>query len=307
MKKRLFLLYTSVIFAGISVFSQSAKTVNRARAQLPSGNGGKNYSSKENMVFIKGGSFMMGSPVSENWREKDEVQHTVTLDDFYISKYEVTQAEYESLMKKNPSNFKGANLLVENVSWYDAVEFCNALSKSQGLTEAYSIDGENVVWNKNADGYRLPTESEWEYAARAGTTTPFSSQKVPGDSDANFYAHYPYNIEQNYFNDSVLETRPGYYRQKTVEVGSFKPNANGLYNIHGNVSEWCYDFYGAYPKSAVKNPSGAESGATKVCRGGGWNDFGKHLRCAFRSSELPEEASASRGFRVARNAGRRVK
>lgn len=263
-------------------------------------------SSAKNMVFIKGGTFQMGSPESENWREKDETLHTVTLDGFYISRYEVTQEEFERVMGKNPSAFKGQgkNLPVENVSWYDAVEFCNALSRAEGVSPAYRIDGENVEWNKSADGYRLPTESEWEYAARAGTKTPFSSAKVPGDSDANFYAHYPYNIEQNYFNDSVLEIRPGYYRQKTVEVGSFKPNGNGLYDIHGNVSEWCWDFYGKYPSGTVKNPSGAENGSARIARGGGWNDFGKHLRCAYRSSQIPDEPSSSRGFRVARNAGK---
>ncbi|AEE15661.1 Sulphatase-modifying factor protein [Treponema brennaborense DSM 12168] len=295
--KKIAFLSALFLFAGAALFSQDSGSGNGA-------GGEKNYMTKDNMVLIKGGSFVMGSPASEAWREKDEVQHTVTLDDFYISKYEVTQAEYESVMKKNPSYFKGAkgeNLPVESVSWYDAVAFCNELSRREGLSAAYTIDGETVVWNRSADGYRLPTESEWEYAARAGTSTPFSSEKAPGDVDANFYAHYPYNIEQNYFNDSVLETRPGYYRQKTVAVGSFKPNANGLYDIHGNVSEWCFDFYGAYPKTSVKNPSGAEDGSTRVCRGGGWNDFGKHLRCAFRSSELPEESSASRGFRVARN------
>lgn len=263
-------------------------------------------SSAKNMVFIKGGTFQMGSPESENWREKDETLHTVTLDGFYISRYEVTQEEYERVMKKNPSAFKGQgkNLPVENISWYEAIEFCNALSRLEGLSPAYKIEDGNVEWNKNADGYRLPTESEWEYAARAGTKTPFSSSKVPGDTDANFYAHYPYNIEQNYFNDSVLETRPGYYRQKTVEVGSFKPNGNGLYDIHGNVSEWCWDFYGKYPSSAEKNPFGPEKGSARIALGGGWNDFGKHLRSAYRSSQMPDELSASRGFRVARNAGK---
>lgn len=262
----------------------------------------KSFSSK-NMFFIKGATFQMGSPENESWREKDETLHTVTLDGFYISRYEVTQEEYERIMGKNPSSFKGKekNLPVENVTWYDAAEFCNALSKAEGLTPVYKIDGEDVEWNKSANGYRLPTESEWEFAARAGTKTPFSSAKVPGDSDANFYAHYPYNIEQNYFNDSVLETRPGYYRQHTVEVGSFKPNGNGLYDIHGNVSEWCWDLYGKYPTGAVKNPSGAEKGSARIARGGGWNDFGKHMRCAYRSSQMPDEPFSSRGFRVARN------
>lgn len=255
----------------------------------------------QELVLIRGGTFLMGSPESENWREKDEVRHSVSLGDFYISKYEVTQAEYEAVTGKNPSQFKGARLPVENVSWYDAVAFCNALSERDGLKAAYSVSGGDVSWDKSADGWRLPTEAEWEFAARSGSEGPFCSRKVPGDADANFYAHYPYNIEQNYFNDSVLETRPGYYRQRTVEVGTFKPNANGLYDVHGNVSEWCWDIYGAYPNGAVKNPSGAAEGSTRVCRGGGWNDFGKHLRCAYRSSELPEEASPSRGFRVVRN------
>lgn len=262
----------------------------------------KKSSSAQNMVLINGGTFGMGSPETENWREKDELLHSVTLDSFYISRYEVAQEEYERVMKKNPSSFKGNLLPVENVTWYDAVHFCNELSSSEGFSPVYKISGNQVVWNKNADGYRLPTEAEWEFAARAGTQTPFYSEKVPGDSDANFYAHYPYNIEQNYFNDSVLDTRPGYYRQHTVEVGSFKPNGNGLYDVHGNVSEWCWDFYGKYSAGAVKNPTGAEKGSARIARGGGWNDFGKHLRCAYRSSQISDEASSSRGIRVARNA-----
>ncbi|MCH5149153.1 MAG: formylglycine-generating enzyme family protein [Spirochaetales bacterium] len=261
----------------------------------------KKSSSVQNMILITGGTFNMGSPETENWREKDELLHPVTLDSFYISRYEVTQEEYERVMKKNPSSFKGKLLPVENVTWYDAVHFCNALSAAEGLSPVYEVSGDRVVWNRNADGYRLPTEAEWEFAARAGTQTPFSSEKAPGDSDANFYAHYPYNIEQNYFNDSVLDTRPGHYRQHTVEVGSFKPNGSGLYDVHGNVSEWCWDFYGNYSIGAAKNPTGAEKGSARIARGGGWNDFGKHLRCAYRSSQIPDEASLSCGIRVAKN------
>lgn len=258
----------------------------------------------DKMIFVRGGTFQMGSPESENWREKDETLHAVTLDDFYISRYEITQEEFEKIMQKNPSASKGKRLPVESVSWYDAVEFCNALSRAEGLEVAYKIDGESVEWNRSANGYRLPTEAEWEFAARAGTSTPFSSKKVPGDQDANFYAHYPYNIEQNYFHDEDLETRPGYYRQRPVEVGTFKPNALGLYDVHGNVAEWCWDFYGKYPGTA-KNPAGPSKGSTRIVRGGGWNDFGKHLRSAYRSSGLPEETSPSIGFRIVKNAARR--
>lgn len=255
------------------------------------------------MVLVRGKTFRMGSPESENWREKDETLHAVRIDDFYISRYEVTQEKFKSVTGKNPSAFSGKNLPVENVTWYDAVEFCNKLSESEGLEPAYRIDGENVSWNKTANGYRLPTEAEWEFAARAGTSTPFSTGKIPGDRDANFYAHYPYNIEQNYFHEENLETQPGYYRNKTVAVGSFKPNAFGLYDVHGNVSEWCFDFYGKYPTDPLsENPSGPASGSTRVSRGGGFNDFGKHLRSAYRSSSLADEASPWRGFRIARNA-----
>lgn len=127
--------------------------------------------------------------------------------------------------------------------------------------------GTAVSWDRTANGFRLPTEAEWEYAARAGTTTLFYSRKVPGADDVNFYGHYPYQIAQNYFNDSALETRPGVYRGKTVAVGSFSANPNGLYDIYGNVDEWCFDFYGDYVTAAQTNPTGAAAGTRRVNRG----------------------------------------
>jgi len=114
----------------------------------------------QGMVKINGGTFSMGSPESEEWRGDDETRHTVTVSDFYISPYEVSQAEYSSVMDSNPSNFKGDNLPVENISWYDALRYCNARSEAENLTPVYTIDGENVTWNREADGYRLPTEAE---------------------------------------------------------------------------------------------------------------------------------------------------
>ena len=243
----------------------------------------------------------MGSPESEMQRETDEVQHNVTVSNFYIGRYEVTQKQYEKVMGENPSNFKGDNLPVENVSWYDAIEFCNKLSQNEGLTPVYTIDGDNDGWDRSANGYRLPTEAEWEYAARAGTTTPFNTEDSISDEEANYYGHYPYGIEENYFSQENLETEPGEYRQTTVEVDSFSPNKWGLYNTHGNVAEWCFDYYGAYDLENTTNPSGPTTGTLRINRGGGWNDYAKHLRCAYRASTTPDQKMNNIGFRLARN------
>ena len=193
------------------------------------------------MVSVKGGKFLMGSPESENWRSDDELQHEVTVSDFQISPYEVTQSEYKKLTGDNPSSFKGDNLPVENVTWLEAVRFCNAKSESEGLKPAYTIDGSKVAWDLSSDGYRLPTEAEWEYSCRAGTLTPFNLEHSIGAEEANFYGHYPYEIEENYFSQHKLMTKPGIYRATTIEPGQFTPNKLGLYDMHGNVGEWCWD------------------------------------------------------------------
>ncbi len=258
----------------------------------------------DGFVWIEGGTFLMGSPETENWRIDDETQHEVTVSDFWMSPYEVTQAEYQRLMGFNPSNFRGDNLPVESVTWLDAARFCNAKSKEAGLTPAYAINGETVTWDRGANGYRLPTEAEWEYACRAGTTTPFNTIHAIGPEEANYYGHYPYEIEENYFNDSVLETRPGRYRQTTVEVNSFAPNPWGLYNMHGNVNEWCWDLYGAYELTNTVDPTGVETGTRRVYRGGGWNDFGKNLRSAYRAAGELDMASYNLGIRLVRSAGK---
>ena len=258
---------------------------------------------EDGFVKIEGGSFLMGSPETENWRIEDETQHEVTVSGFWMSPYEVSQAEYERLMGENPSHFKGESLPVENVSWLDAVRFCNAKSIEAGLTPAYTLDGETVVWNRTADGYRLPTEAEWEYACRAGTAAPFYTIHAIGPEEANYYGHYPYEIEENYFDDSVLETRPGQYRQTTVEVDSFDANPWGLYNTHGNVNEWCWDLYGEYDLVNTADPTGPETGSRRVYRGGGWNDFGKNLRSAYRAAGELDMVSYNLGIRLVRSAG----
>lgn len=255
-------------------------------------------------VLIQGGAFQMGSPESEDWRSNDETLHRVTIAPFYLAKHEVTQKIYREVTGKNPSTFSGDDLPVESVTWLEAVEFCNALSLREGRTPAYTVSGSGaqVAWNRGANGYRLPTEAEWECAARAGTTTPFYSRKTPGADDVNFYGHYPYQIEQNYFNDSVLETRPGVYRARTLAVGSFAPNPNGLYDVYGNVGEWCFDYYADYGTAAQTNPTGAASGTRRVYRGGGWNDFGKNLRSAYRAAMPQANSSHSVGIRLAMSA-----
>lgn len=256
----------------------------------------------ENFVLISGGTFEMGSPETENWRSEDEVQHTVTVSDFYMSQYEVTQAEYAEVMNDHPSSFSGDNLPVENISWLDAVSYCNVRSEAEGLTPAYLIEGQTVTWDRSANGYRLPTEAEWEYACRAGTTTPFNTETSISAEEANYYGHYPYEIEGNYFEQENLTTKPGEYRQTTVDVDSFSPNAWGLYNMHGNVGEWVWDYYGAYDTEPQTDPTGAQTGSLRVYRGGGWNDFAKNMRSAYRATMAEDQGSFNIGIRLVRNA-----
>ena len=256
----------------------------------------------EDFLLITGGTFDMGSPESEAWRSADETQHSVTVSDFYMSAYEVTQQEYESVMGENPSNFSGENLPVENISWLDAVAYCNARSEQGGLTPAYTVDGTSVSWDRSANGYRLPTEAEWEYACRAGTETPFNTETSISAEESNYWGDYPYMIEDNYFNQGNLETQPGVYRQTTVEVNSFSPNAFGLYNMHGNVGEWVWDYYGEYSTEAQTDPTGPQSGTRRVYRGGGWNDFAKNLRSAYRAALPQENSNYNIGLRLVLNA-----
>ncbi len=274
----------------------------------------ENTSEKESVqvsdsyIYITGGTFEMGSPDSEDWRSPDETLHTVTVNDFYISAYEVTQKEYKEIMGTNPSMFEGAELPVENISWQEAVLYCNARSKEEGLSDAYTIYGDigseefSVIWNQGANGYRLPTEAEWEYACRAGTTTPFNTETSISPEEANYYGHYPYEIESNYFEQDNLSTKPGEYRETTVPVDSFSPNTWGLYNMHGNVSEWVWDYYGAYDTEEVTDPVGPTSGNLKVYRGGGWNDFAKNMRSAYRATMEEDMGSFNIGIRLVRNA-----
>ena len=269
---------------------------------MPPNQEGDTMNAPENFVLIRGGTFEMGSPDTEEWRSDDETQHTVTVSDFYMSIYELTQKEYREITGENPSSFSGDELPVENISWLDAIHYCNALSKKENLTPVYTVDGQSVTWNHSSNGYRLPTEAEWEYACRAGTTTPFNTENSISAKEANYYGHYPYEIEDNYFSQGNLSTKPGEYRQTTVAVNSFSPNKWGLYNMHGNVSEWVWDYYGAYDTEAQSDPVGAERGTLRVYRGGGWNDFAKNMRSGYRATMEQTRCSFNIGIRLVRNA-----
>ena len=232
------------------------------------------------MVHIKGGTFTMGSPANERGRASNEgPQRQVTVSSFYMERYPVTQAAYQEVMGTAPSSFKGPNLPVEQVSWFDALEYCNKRSIKEGLTPVYIINGTSVSWNRNADGYRLPTEAEWEYACRAGTQTPYYTGTALGDA--------------GWFSGNSTGT--------THPVGEKQPNSLGLHDMHGNVLEWCWDWLGNYTAEAQTDPQGALSGTQRVYRGGSWRFESHQLRSAFRFGNHPYLKAFIVGFRVARN------
>jgi formylglycine-generating enzyme required for sulfatase activity len=236
------------------------------------------------MVLVEGGTFDMGC----NEYDDEKPIHSVTVGDFYIGKTEVTQAQWKTTMGDNPSYFKGDNLPVETVAWYDAVEFCNKLSEMAGLQKCYS--GSNITCNFKANGYRLPTEAEWEYAARGGNQS--KCYKYSGSSNVDDVAWYSFNSGS-----------------KTQPVGVKNPNELGIYDMSGNVWEWCSDWYDSnyYKNSPSNNPTGPSSGPFRVVRGGSWGDSYGVMRCAIRDGSHPDGCyylcrglGSSFGFRVAR-------
>ncbi len=275
-------------------------------------------STKLKLVVVQSGKFTMGSPRGERGRQAEEQQHQVTITKkFLLGEKEVTQEQYQKVMKANPSAFAPTGeskqkvpqrntdtFPVENVTWYDALDFCNRLSQLDGFPPYYKIEnverkGNSITKAKvtiaGGNGYRLPTEAEWEYACRAGTTTPY---------------HYGRQTKQSHANLKAVQRRGAYGIRtgwkalgRTTVTGSYRPNAWKLHDMHGNVAEWCWDNYDAkyYAKSPAKDPQGPAESTHRVVRGGSWLVFEGSCRSASRFWMSPGQKKYSVGFRVARN------
>ncbi|QQO09241.1 formylglycine-generating enzyme family protein [Breznakiella homolactica] len=239
------------------------------------------------MVAVEGGTFWMGS--NESPYAHTERPREVTVSSFFIAETEVTQELYREIQGSNPSRFSGDQRPVDTVSWFEAVRFCNSLSERDGFSPAYTISGNSVTWDRGADGYRLPTEAEWEFAARGGvlgalTDQPLSRSLYSGGANAAQVGWYDGN--------SGRESKP---------VKSKNPNELGLYDMSGNVWEWCWDWYADYPREAQTDPQGAAATGSRVLRGGAWFTPVNLLRVTYRYWNAPSFKANSVGFRIARN------
>ncbi len=248
----------------------------------------------DNFISVQGGTFQMGSTSGDS---DEKPVHSVTVSSFYISPYEVTQAEYKSVMrssiqqqrdKANPDwsvKGEGNNYPMYYVSWNEVVEYCNALSRKEGLTPCYSGSGNSISCDFSADGYRLPTEAEWEYAARGGNNSRGYTY-AGGNSMGSL----------------------GWYRDnsgsKTHPVGGKQANELGIYDMSGNVWEWCWDWYGDYSSGNQRDPRGASSGLGRVRRGGSWGNSALFSRSALRGNNSPGIRGNYLGFRLVRSSVR---
>jgi formylglycine-generating enzyme required for sulfatase activity len=251
---------------------------------------------------IRPDTFMRGSPTDEPGRDSGENQHIVTLTrGFWLKETEVTQGEWQAVMGNNPSLFTscGTNCPVERVSWWDAVAYCNALSTAQSLTSCYTLSGcsgtpgvagyicSSVTQAASCTGYRLPTEAEWEYAYRAGTTTAFYNGPITQlNTDPNL------ELIGWYGANSGSQTKP---------VAGKTANAWGLHDMSGNVWEWTWDWHGDYASTPQSDPSGPSSGSARVVRGGAWNIIAQYCRAAQRNDYFPTLSDRRVGFRPARS------
>ncbi|WP_435921408.1 formylglycine-generating enzyme family protein [Paenibacillus sp. DYY-L-2] len=253
---------------------------------------------KNDFVFVEGGTL---KSAKSNFSGK-----SVTLSGFYIGKYEVTQKEWVEIMGSNPSEFVGENLPVEMVSWYQVLEYCNQRSIKEGLTPFYNIDKERqdpnnkneidqlkwtVTINQGANGYRLPTEAEWEYAASGGQSS--KDYTYSGGNKADDVAWYWRNAGDEYlsgdWNWPIIENN----HNKTKPVGTQKPNELGIYDMSGNVREWCWDWYD-------ENSLDSQSGSYRVVKGGGWIGDVSNTEISFRGKFDANGYGPDQGFRLVR-------
>ncbi|HQO08973.1 MAG TPA: SUMF1/EgtB/PvdO family nonheme iron enzyme [Clostridiales bacterium] len=244
----------------------------------------------EDMIFVKGGSFDMGDHFTESYGNEKPV-HQVLVSDFYVNKYEVSQSQYQLITGSNPSRFIGKNNPVENVSWSNAVMFCNKLSEIEQLQKCYRGTGDSIICDFKANGYRLPTEAEWEYAARGGihNTDDFRYSGCHKVTDLDEYAWF-------YDNNKPVGTK---------QIGFKLPNQLGIYDMTGNVWEWCWDYLNnEYYKYCVENnitenPTGPDMGYSHVLRGGCWGCSDENCIVTIR---FYSDGGGTIGFRVVRSA-----
>ena len=261
------IIFASVLSLLISLVSQEAVAGDKIPNRRTFAN-----SIGMKFVLVPAGSFMIGSPPDEPGRGDDERQHRVTLTKgFYMGVTEVTQGQWCQIMGNNPSHFRdcGADCPVEFVSWNDCQEFVKHLNEREG-----------------GNKYRLPTEAEWEYACRAGSITAFAN----GSITKTGCGHDP--------NLDVMGWYCGNSGKKPHPVAQRKPNAFGLYDMHGNIWEWCQDWYGPYPSGHVSDPTGPSSGSDRVLRGGGWHEDVEGCRSALRVGRSPASRAGTLGFRL---------
>ncbi len=262
--KKLTIMLTFMTLAAVFAFGQKKESL----------------AAPEGMALVPAGTFMMGDTMYDWEKPVHEVRISKA---YYMGKYEVTQAEWEEVMGSSPSAFKGDDLPVENVSWNDVIDYCNKRSAAEGLTPCYSVSDDTVSWDFSANGYRLPTEAEWEWAAR-GTGKGRLDYQYSGSDTAGDVAWYDENSGR-----------------KTHPVGQKQANSLGIYDMSGNVWEWCWDWYWDYPSSSQTDPRGAASGTGRVLRGGSWRNLAQIVRSAFRGDTAPGYRLDILGFRVVRS------
>ncbi len=290
------IMLIGAFFAAVSTFVSFSQTM-----MVQTSNGNKSYNVSDissitfgkmspsgniEMALIAAGLFNMGST---NGSLDEKPVHTVSIQrQYFMSKYLITQKQYKELIGSNPSVFSGNdNNPVEAVNWFEAVQFCNLLSKKEGLQQCYTSQSGGAIWDCDftKNGYRLPTEAEWEYACRAGTSTDYYSGSTWKDLDrAGWFAR-----------NAMQSTQP---------VGQKVPNNFGLYDMHGDVWEWCWDWYDSYSAAASADPTGPSSGSERVLRGGSWDDDAPGCRSASRDWSDPNNrfsiSNTSVGFRIVR-------